>query len=151
MRMIVFGMHRGIGNSAGGRVRHASSSRCPGKLCASLHGSYRIHRLRGESALCPSCGAPRGSPHRSPDSPPPLLNREDLCRRARQVKNECRVYQAAAGDGPQPPPKASRLLSISRCSKALNRTVNIGVPQKWGERWGISSRRFGFQSQRKET
>ena len=44
----------------------------------------------------------------------------------------------------------SSMLSISRCSKALNRTVNIGVPQRWGVRLGISSRRFGFKSQRKK-
>jgi hypothetical protein len=73
----------GIRSSAGDRVRHASSSRCPGKLFASLHGSCRvscrIQRLRGESALCPSCGAP----NRSPDSPSPwLLNREGDGRRA---------------------------------------------------------------------
>jgi len=74
----------GIRSRASNRVRHACSSRCPRKLFASLHGrcrvqQRRIQRLRGESGLCPSCGAP----HRSPDSPSPwLLNREDDGRRA---------------------------------------------------------------------
>lgn len=31
----------------------------------------------------------------------------------------------------------SSMLSIYRCSKALNRTVNIGMPQKWGVRLGM--------------
>ena len=71
----------GIGSGANNRSQHARSSFCPLKLCASLHGSCHVRQRRGESALCPSCGAPRGSPHRSPDSPPPLLNREDDGRR----------------------------------------------------------------------
>ena len=81
---IVFGIrYRGIGSGATNRTQHARSSRCPRELFASLHGSCRvscrIQRLRGESALCPSCGAP----HCSPDSPSPwLLNREGDGRRA---------------------------------------------------------------------
>ena len=87
MRMIVFGIATvALGAALPIGTQHTRSSRCPRELFASLHGSCRvscrIQRLRGESALCPSCGAP----HRSPDSPPPwLLNREGDSRRARQV------------------------------------------------------------------
>ena len=93
----------GIRSRASARARHARSSRRPRELFASLHGSCRvscrIQRRRGESALCPSCGAP----HRSPDSPPPLLSRENDAAEAWQVAKECRAYRVAAGKSLQPP------------------------------------------------
>jgi hypothetical protein len=93
----------GIRSSAGDRVRHASSSRCPGKLFASLHGSCRIQRLRGESALCPSCGAPHRSPHRSPARP---LNREDHGRRRRQVTKRVSSVSSGCRRGPAAAPES---------------------------------------------
>ena len=100
----------GIRNSASNRARHARSSRCPRKLFASLHGSCRVRQLfrqqlGGESALCPSCGAP----HRSPDSPPPLLNREYDGRQAWQGTKPVSNLSTGCRRGPAVPPKAFRL------------------------------------------
>jgi len=99
----------GIGSGASSRYQHARSSCCPRELFASLHGccrvSCRIQRLRGESALCPSCGTTRRSPHRSPA---PLLNREDHGCRARQVTNRVSSVSSGCRRGPAAAPQKKK-------------------------------------------
>ena len=104
-----------IRSGASNRARHARSGRRPRELFASLRErcrvSCRIQRLRGESALCPSCGAP----HRSPDiPPPPLLTREDDGRRSVAGHKRVLSYQVAAGKSLQPPLQQNALLASTR-------------------------------------
>jgi len=102
---LLWNRYRLIGSGASNRTQHARSSRCPRELFASLHGSCRVRQLfsqlSGESALCPSCGAP----HRSPDSPSPwLLNREGDGRRAVTKRASSEWLQARACSHPRKHP-----------------------------------------------
>src|SRR5262245_42834940 len=71
---------RCLRSDASNWTQHARSSGGPRKLFASLHGNCRVQRLRGKSGHSLWGRPPFGSPHRSPDIPPPQLLSRNIAR-----------------------------------------------------------------------